>query len=223
MRSDTPVSAACALGIWLLSCSQAWGAPTGDKPDPWSSNQDINEGKLVFLEKPPAKPVHHHQNDFTIMRSSLDDGWIGILQCHRNLDYFPRTQILYNADRIRKLKIISTRGIGKAWLAGPSVQLLKVSKYASICVEAETRALQNLGGGRYILINGPFMRRFMDGFFPMRVSINIHLPRGLAFAGISPTPQKGFRVRHTSKSIHIDTWFEGRLFTRVSLRYSKNK
>ena len=69
----------------------------------------INEGELNFLDKPPDKPVHHHHNTFIIRKSSIETGWIKLVQCHENLDTFPRAQIVYNEDRIRHLRITRHR------------------------------------------------------------------------------------------------------------------
>ena len=40
----------------------------------------INEGELNFLERPPDKLVHHHQNTFIILKSSIETGWIKLVQ-----------------------------------------------------------------------------------------------------------------------------------------------
>jgi hypothetical protein len=36
----------------------------------------VNEGPLHFLETPPAKAVHHHQNHIRIKPDSLASGWV---------------------------------------------------------------------------------------------------------------------------------------------------
>ena len=193
-----------------------------NQPDPEAVHRSINEGKLVFMPKPPKKSVHHHHNTIVITPDSLDSGWVKLIQCHENMDKFPRAQVVYNKKRIKNLRITAFRHIGRAWVEKASVQLEDVRKGAVLCVQADSLALIKQADGRFMLRNGPFMRRFLDGYFPMRVSIDIKLPAGVRFAGIKPAVQPGFRVIHNQRAIHIDAWFEGRLFTRVWLRYSKD-
>ncbi len=208
--------------MWLpVAVPGASGDDWLDRPDPEQTHRAINEGQLTFLRKPPDKPVHHHRNTMVITRRSLVDGWVRLSQCHDNLDRFPRVQVVYNRKRIRKLRITAYRGIERAWVEGASVQLRNVRKGALLCIKAESRALRRMANGRYELRNGPFMRRFLDGYFPMRVSIDVKLPPGLRFTGISPAPQPGMRVTADSHGVHVRALFEGRLFTRIRLRYSR--
>lgn len=178
----------------------------------------INEGELNFLDKPPDIPVHHHQNTFIILKSSIETGWIKLLQCHVNLDTLSRAQIVYNQDRIRHLRITEQKNIGQARVEDHTVQLTNVKSNARLCVEAESRALLAQEDGTYVMQNGPFMRRFLDGYFPMRVSIDIKLPANLSFIAIEPVEQKGFSVIKKKQHLHLDAWFEGRLVTRIRFK-----
>ena len=178
----------------------------------------INEGELNFLDKPPDKPVYHSQNTFIVLKSSIETGWIKLVQCHENLDKFPRVQIVYNRDRIRHLRITQQKNIGRAWVEDNTVQLTDVKSNARLCVQAESQALIAQKDGTFILQNGPFMRKFLDGYFPMRVSIDIKFPTNLSFIAIEPVEQKGFRVIQGKQSLHLDAWFEGRLVTRIRFK-----
>ena len=62
------------------------------------------------------------------------------------------------------------------------------------------------------------MRKFLDGYFPMRVSIDILFPANLSFIAIEPAEQEGFRVIEGKQSLHVDAWFEGRLVTRIRFK-----
>jgi hypothetical protein len=178
----------------------------------------ISEGELNFLDKPPDTPVHHHHNTFIVTKSSIETGWIKLLQCHENLDKFHRAQIVYNKDRIRHLRITEHKNIGRAWVEDHTVQLTDVNSNARLCVEAESRALIAQDDGTFVLQNGPFMRKFLDGYFPMRVSIDIKLPANLSFMAIEPVEQEGFRVTRGKQSLQLDAWFEGRLVTRIRFK-----
>jgi len=178
----------------------------------------INEGELNFLDKPPDTPAPHHQNTFTILKSSIETGWIKLAQCYENLDIFPRVQIVYNKDRIRDLRITRQKNIGHAWVEDNTVQLTDVNSNAHLCVQGESRALIAQKDGTYVLQNGPFMRKFLDGYFPMRVSIDIRLPANLSFIAVEPVEQKGFSVIKEKQGLHLDAWFEGRLVTRIKFK-----
>ncbi len=98
------------------------------------------------------------------------------------------------------------------------MQLTDIGADSSLCLDADSRALRATGDGGYQVNNGPFMRRFLDGYYPMRVSEKILLAdSGLRFAGIKPARQPGFEVEFDAESISFDAWFEGRLLTEISL------
>jgi hypothetical protein len=178
----------------------------------------INEGELNFLDKLPDTQVHHHHNKFIVLKSSIETGWIKLAQCHENLDQFPRSQIVYNKGKIRHLRIIQQKNIGRAWVEDHTVQLTDVKNDASLCIEAESQALIAQKDSTFVLQNGPFMRKLLDGYFPMRVSIDIKLPANLSFIAIEPVEQKGFRVTRGKQSLHLDALFEGRLVTRIRFK-----
>jgi hypothetical protein len=176
----------------------------------------VNGGDLVFLAEPPLEPVHHHHNRVILDPDSLDNGWVTLIQCHRNLDAVPRTQVLYHQTRTRELSILSYQNIEQAWVEGHTVQLADVEHGASICIQARTRMLEFNEDGSFSLRGGPFMRRFLDGYYPMHVSMNIEVPREyLRFVDTRPESQQGFEVQRTAEGVHIDTWFEGKLYTEV--------
>lgn len=196
--------------------------PATDPDEAWLEDDgefralEVNDGELRFIDRPTGKPVHHHHNIIELSASSLEDGWVRLLQCHEHLDAVRRAQVVYNEERSRGLEVTAVENIGRAWVEGASVQLEDVGPQARLCVRAETRALIANGDGSYTLRNGPFMRRFLDGYYPMRVSMDIRFPgRQLRFAGIQPPRQEGFDVTASTQGVQIDAWFEGRLQTEV--------
>lgn len=177
---------------------------------------DVNNGELTFLAKAPNKPVHHHQNRIRIDDASLDTGWVHLEQCHTHLDAVPSSQVTYREGFVRNLRISRADGIGRAWVEGASVQLENVGPDACLCVQADTRALSGREGDSYFLRNGPYMRRFLDGYYPMKVSLTVRLetPR-LRFAGITPPPQPGLSVTGGSQGVDVEALFEGQLRTEI--------
>jgi hypothetical protein len=197
----------------VLACALATAAlPTRAA----NSASEVNEGSLVFLDHLPIKPVHHQHNTIRISERSLDDGWTVLEQCHENLDQVPATQIVFNPERVRNLEVVKAVNVGRAWVEGPSVQLQNVGAGAEVCLRADALALRNHGDGTYTLTNGPFMRRFLDGYYPMRVSASVKLlTPHIRFVRIEPAPQTGFRVWELADGINYDAWFEGRLRTVI--------
>jgi hypothetical protein len=198
---------------------------TAAEPDPFDDDSlwgqpryETNRGSLNFLTTPPNEPVHHHQNQITLAASSLDDGWVTLRQCHNDIDRVRRAQILYNAATTREIEIESQSNIGETWVEGASVQLRRVEPDAELCVRARSQMLRTLGDGLYVLENGPFMRRYLDGYFPMRVTVAVNWgDLGLSLADSEPRAQPGFEVNESRDGVIIETTFQGRLMTALRL------
>lgn len=212
-----------ALALAVCLPASAWAAPVppmnAQELEAWfngKSAAEVNEGELTFLTTPPGKPVHHHQNRIRITEDSLAGGWTELEQCHDNLDAVPRAQITFREGYIRNLRVLESRAIDEAWVEGPSVQMRNVKPGARLCLAAQTRALKNAGGGYYTLHNGPYMRKFLDGYYPMHVSLKLEYPpKLLQIIDISPPEQDGFRISQKAGQLNIDTLFEGELRTQV--------
>jgi hypothetical protein len=206
--------------VLLFLCLPALCAASTSEEDLFfKSVADVNDGQLHFLTQAPAKPVHHHKNHVFISDDSLATGWVRLEQCHQYLDPVPSMQIVYSKDRIRNLTIRRSENIGKAWVDANTVQMEEVAHDAQICINAETRALRVDGDGYYSLANGPFMRRFLDGYYPMRVSMEVTMETNkLKFTDITPLPQPGFLFRQEGMNLGYEALFEGRL--RTILRFA---
>lgn len=202
--------------------ANAFERPTRQELEDWfnapadKSAASVNEGSLVFLPTPPVKKVHHHSNAITITDGSLADGWAQLTQCHENLDQVSAVQIVFNPQRTRNLKLVSHSGVGEARVEDASVQLRNVGPGAKVCLQAEGKALRDNGDGTFSLTSGPFMRRFLDGYYPMHVSMQVKLlSRQIRFLQIDPPSQRGFRVLEQPGEVSFDAWFEGRLKTEI--------
>lgn len=167
----TPLICSCLLLILFSN-----NLPASD-PDSFFDIFDINEGDLQFLSKEPSPPPHHHSTHIVISESSLETGWVGNRQCHYNLDQVPAMQIVFREGNVRKLEITRAEQIGRTWIAKNTVQLINIGKDAIICITSETKSLKknSLDNG-YEWHGGPYMRRFLDGYFPMRITVAIDYP-----------------------------------------------
>ncbi len=198
----------------------AWAASSEEELF-FKSVSDVNEGQLTFLTKAPDKPIHHHYNHIFISDDSLRTGWVRLEQCHRHLDPVPSMQVVYGKDRSRHIRIQRSENIGKVWVHEHTVQMEQVEPNALLCVTLESQALRTDAEGNFQLANGPYMRRFLDGYYPMRVTMEVTLqtPR-LRFSDITPAPQTGFSFHENGRELAYDALFEGRLDTVI--RFSQN-
>lgn len=184
----------------------------------------VNEGKLEFLEKYPEKPVHHSHNTFTIGNQSLITGWIDLLQCHTNLDAVFAAQIVYRYQEMKNLHIESSSGIAKAWVEGKSVQLEDIGQDARLCIGAEVRLLHSISDHNYVLRNGPFHRKFLDGYYPMQVTLDIRYPSDVIEPdSIKPVVQTGFSLNKTHNKLTINALFVGELMTEIRFTRSTKR
>jgi len=207
----------CVLG--LLAASAAAEEPGAEEAEalldaPPASR--VSDGELSFLPRLPDKPVHHHQNHVVIAATSLADGWVAIEQCHDALDAVPSSQIVFSRDRIRDIRVVAAEGIGEVWVEGHTVQLRQTQRGARLCLQAQSRALRHEADGSYVLRNGPFLRRFLDGYYPMRVSMRVTLEApNLRYGDANVREQPGFRIWKAANEVFYDAQFEGRLTTEL--------
>ncbi|MES9852096.1 MAG: alpha/beta hydrolase [Candidatus Thiodiazotropha sp. L084R] len=212
----------CCIVIWfsLIFISTALSDTQFEDDDFWDdSTAEVNEGALEFLTIPPSKLVHHHQNIIRIKSSSLQDGWVELAQCHHHLDQVPRLEIVYNPQRIRSIQVVSSRNIGFAEVVGAKLSLSEVGAAAEICLTAESRALHSLGSGLFQLRNGPYMRRFLDGYYPMRLTLEVQYPTTkLMFHKQRPLPEEHVVKRRSDGVYKWSGWFTGKLSTEIDFK-----
>jgi len=203
MRRAPPLAAALLLLATGAVCAAA----------------EINEGELQFLTKPPNEAVHHHHKHLVITSESLKTGWIVNRQCHYNLDQVGAMEVVFAPGRVRALDITRAENIEKAWVEGSSVQLKNVGPNAALCLHSENRVFtQDPATGLYTLTSGPYMRRFLDGYFPMRVSLHLEYPAALLrFVELAPS-DPGLKTVLAPGQVRVDTLFEGRLV--LTLRFA---
>ncbi len=211
-----------ALGLALAVFAGASGA--GSEPD-WSDwdlearISAVGDSELRLLPEGVPTGVHVHENHISIEAQSLADGWVALSQCHEHMDAVPAAEVTFNPKRIRNLRITNAVHIGRAWVEAHTVQLEDIETGARLCVSAESRALSDLGQGYYRLRNGPYMRRFLDGYFPMRVLIDVqYSAETLDLVRSQPADQPGFAVRSEPGRVRVDVSFEGRLHTCLDFR-----
>lgn len=209
-----------ALEKWFES--DDWHPPKTSVQTNDVDTSHVNSGELTFLSTLPDKPVHHHENTVTLTTDSLQSGWIHLQQCHYNLDAVGKLQIAFKQGHVRNIEITETENIGKAWAEKDSVQLEDVGRDAKICLKSDTLSVRAHEDGTFSLNNGPYMRRFFDGYYPMQVTMTLQYPKdSVELLAIKPAEQPGFRVTKADDSVTLNAVFEGELRTAVHLRSRK--
>jgi hypothetical protein len=195
---------------------------TPDEQEKWFNEIDsfspdqISGGKLKFLPEPPKTPVLHSLNVLNISKDSIENGWVLLEQCYEHLDPVPDTEVVYRYKSMRGLKVTSNRNIETVQVVGQSVQLTNITQNAALCVKAEVRIFHKNPNGTFSLVNGPFHRKFLDGYYPFHVTLNINYPSYLLkLVQTKPGEQAGFNIKKSENVILIDSYFEGMLNTEI--------
>ncbi|MDH5661092.1 MAG: hypothetical protein OEY65_08850 [Gammaproteobacteria bacterium] len=201
--------------------------PTAEELEKWfledtlTTKKEVNEGQLIFLKTPPMKPTLHSINVFTIDDTSINEGWVKLSQCYENLDSVPVAEVVFQYHFMRHLKIKSSRNIQQAKVKNQSVQLEDIKKNARLCITAEVRNFYQNEDKSFSLVNGPYHRKFLDGYYPYHLSMDIKFSKQLKFVNQSPKNQIGYTVKKSPNRLNIDTWFEGKLNTEFRFRLIK--
>lgn len=192
----------------LFAAMFVWTSAPADEFDIF----DINEGELRFLDRPPETPPHLHSTHVFISEDSLASGWVTAKQCHYHLDQVSALQVVFNRRRVRHIRILQADNIGRAWVEGASVQVTNVGKDAVLCILSENLAIKHNGADHtYEWHGGPYMRRFLDGYFPMQVKLAIDYPaERMRLESIDPGTLR-FKTIANPGMIRLDALFEGKL------------
>ncbi len=214
-RKTSLLASCAAIGLAVAAYTRAEPDESFPADDLQARVESVNEGELKILPIPPAAPKHHHRNHIRITERSLSDGWVMIEQCHEHLDPVAALQIVYRPQYTRALRILSSRGIAQARVEENSIQLEDIGPGGELCVSLRSKALEFESQSRLSLRTGPYMRRFLDGYYPLRVSLEVSFPaHRLRFLKATPGEQRGVRFRALPGRLELDLWFEGILNSR---------
>ena len=171
------------------------------------------EGELRFLAKHPEPNTYAYESHVDINADSLSTGIVGVSTCHRQLDPIRKVVIAFNPKRLIGLQVISHSGIEAVEAKGHHVTLTNVSRGANICINLTSKALDRLDetGQTYQLHAGPLMRRYLDGYLPMRATLNVHWTDGLlSLSDVQPSAQPGVKLNTSRQGASLDLIFAGR-------------
>lgn len=177
----------------------------------------VNEGPIRFIETGIDDKVLRSENIITLTASSLSDGWVKLQQCYQNLDPIGKVEVVYQYKDMKNLGIVSFSNMASARLVNGSVQLEDVEAGARLCVSADIRNFYKQSDNTYLLINGPYHRKFFDGYYPLNVKLDIIFPENLLdIIKVNPEKQPGFNIVQSANRLTINALFEGKLITEVT-------
>lgn len=211
--------------LLALICLPIQAELTPEQLEEWFNNDKLDlpeeatvqDEKLRFITSTTRENTPLTEKSYFITPSSLKDGWVVIEQCYRNLDPVPKLEVVYEYQHMRNLQVTQQYNVGKLWIEAQSVQMENLQKGASVCTRAEVKILRQAEQKKYLLLAGPFKRKFLDGYYPMHVKLSIHYPaRLIVLDEMYPQPAPGFNVTHTDSLIKIDTHFSGKLYLAMS-------
>lgn len=203
-----------------LAYEPAEEEPTAEELEQWFESDATEPGyvdksadsELKLIMPIIDEVIPSSQTRLTISSDSLNSGWVGIRQCHDNLDPVPDAEVVYRFRAMRGLHITESNHIEKSWVEGQSVQLKNVERPARLCIEAEAQVLYREEDGSYRLRYGPFQRKFLDGYFPYHVSLDVYYPeKRMVVSHIEPPPEMGYSLEIGPRTLRADVWFTGRL------------
>lgn len=213
------VTAICLLLFPLMLAA----AETPDDEDWFDDDSEsralqVNEGQLKFIAPIADRPILHSDKQLWITSESRQSGWVRMQQCYRHLDAVGRTDVVFAYREMRDLQVIRAERIGQIRIEQNNVELDGVEKGAVLCVQADIKILQRLSDKTYRLQNGPYHRKFLDGYYPYHVSLRVHYSDAeIRLQRVVPEAQAGFSVTEENNGLSIDSWFEGEL--RINLEF----
>ena len=217
-----PSASRRAIVALLLSAALSAAATADERgwPEDWDEADvaRISEGELRFLAPPPGAAVLHADTRLRLDAASLQTGWIEMRQCYRHLDAIDKTAIVYAYREMEALEVTQARNIERYRVESRAVELEGVGQGAQLCLEARVRILRRLSDKTFGLRQGPYHRRFLDGYYPYHLSLAVSYPRDrILLRRIEPAPQPGFELTDTAGGLAIESWFEGEL--RIELEF----
>lgn len=199
-----------ALALLTISLIAAQAEDDWPEDDPPRNPHQVGAGELQFIVSAESATWLHSDSHLSIRPQSLHDGWVGLFQCYENLDAVADVEVVYHYREMRALRVVSSKHIARAIAGESAVRLHDVGRQARLCIAADVKILERLNDGHFRLRNGPFHHRFLDGYFPMRVTLGIDYPDDrLVFTRLKPQPRAGLALEADKAHVGVDTRFSG--------------
>jgi hypothetical protein len=195
----------------LLFCSaSAWALEFSDI---------ATEGQIKYLKERPDPGAYSYESRVKITASSLENGSVQIATCHYQLDPIRKVVIVFNLSRIQAIAVKSLDKMASAEVKNNQVVLTDVERGASICIDLQSKALDQVGAGQYRLNAGPLMRRYLDGYLPMAAKIRVDWPTNmLTLEKTTPSEKEGIQVVQGNDGVQLDMIFAGKMTAQIYLK-----
>jgi hypothetical protein len=200
-----------ALLTALLFCSaSAWALDFSDI---------ATEGQIKYLKERPDPGAYSYESRVKITAASLESGSVQIATCHYQLDPIRKVVIMFNPNRIQAIAVKSIDKMASAEVKNNQVVLTDVERGASICIDLQSKALDQVGAGQYRLNAGPLMRRYLDGYLPMAAKIRVDWPTNmLTVEKTTPSEKEGIQVVQGNDGVQLDMIFAGKMTAQIDLK-----
>ena len=73
----------------------------------------VNEGQLRFISPVNDRTVLHSDTRLWLTAASLQNGWVEMQQCYRNLDAVDRTEVVYAYREMQDLTVTQTQYVNQ--------------------------------------------------------------------------------------------------------------
>ena len=177
------------------------------------------EGQIKFLKERPDPGAYSYESRVKITAASLESGSVQIATCHYQLDPIRKVVIVFNPNRIQAIAVKSIDKMASAEVKNNQVVLTDVERGASICIDLQSKALDQVGAGQYRLNAGPLMRRYLDGYLPMAAKIRVDWPSNmLTVEKTAPSEKEGIQVVQGNDGVQLDMIFAGKMTAQIDLK-----
>jgi hypothetical protein len=177
------------------------------------------EGQIKYLKERPDPNAYSYESRVKITAASLESGSVQIATCHYQLDPIRKVVIVFNPSRIQAIAVKSIDKMASAEVKNNQVVLTDVERGASICIDLQSKALDQVGAGQYRLNAGPLMRRYLDGYLPMAAKIRVDWPSNmLTVEKTAPSEKEGIQVVQGNDGVQLDMIFAGKMTAQIDLK-----
>jgi hypothetical protein len=177
------------------------------------------EGQIKYLKERPDPNAYSYESRVKITAASLESGSVQIATCHYQLDPIRKVVIVFNPGRIQAIAVKSIDKMASAEVKNNQVVLTDVERGASICIDLQSKALDQVGAGQYRLNAGPLMRRYLDGYLPMTAKIRVDWPSNmLTVEKTAPSEKEGIQVVQGNDGVQLDMIFAGKMTAQIDLK-----
>ncbi|MBN2646956.1 MAG: hypothetical protein JXR44_04130 [Thiotrichales bacterium] len=188
--------------------------------DSFFASLEVSQGQLKWVDPQKTVGVYALSNRLILESDALKTGKVYFEQCHQNLDAIRAIDIVYNPETTSDLKVVSAKGVGRYQLQTAKVELYQVEQGAEVCIHGRNQTLTyDTVSQTWQIPRGPFMRKFLDGYYPMHLQETIEWEAtALKWASlqINENPAAGTyspkqNLDSSKSTLKVDYWFEGKL------------